>query len=848
MSMSDIICVSHPKRLQIANWLGLGHSKKSLGKVLDWHSDELDVPTFATCTASFEDTQFFSNISIDFHKDYPKSFPSKLRFEASLDGRVWEPLIYEAEIHLSSGQKSRWSFSLTSARYVRLVFLIDKKNQSGKYFSAFGEIQFLILGATQIETSSELDRLWVKENVIDRRPEYGWSTAPRLRQEKEYIQMDLGSINQLCEVRILSKADVDTFFPVSFQFLYSEDDITWHLIFEENGFLADIGCWYRWRFLPINSRYIRLVVTEGARTNEGKYISQIVEIELYATAELYDRSISTSHSSPPASTLRSGVVRLALDGENQEGVALQANDCRIAPATSSSQGIVELAFDGEEKENAVVQASDKRLKPASEDLPGIVRLARDSEKRSGFVVQSSDSRLELATEEQAGLVELAADGESRAGIAVQGNDKRLHYATEKKTGIVALAADGEEEPNKVVQGNDHRLRNAHVESAGIVRLARHGEITPEVAIQSDDSRVQPATTERKGIVELATDREQQEGKVVQGNDSRLKDATEEASGLVKLGPMGTAMEGCVVQSNDPRLKDSRSPLAHSHDYAPTKHDFNSHEGTINIETNQGKKCKGATAPSSDHAPIIGNNKGEGSGIVGCGEIEGVVGVGGNSGVSAFGVKDGCGLLGVSHHNTAGMFLSRNFYSIIAGGELQERDIKASRLALLSKGISNFEDSIYSSVDPGCIASYFSVGDKEHIKPGDLVAINEKGKEVYRPTDYGDLHVLGVAVSQAAIVLNPPGELLPKSNDTDRTPFTLLPVPGKVLIAVGGIVEVQVNADIRPIHAGNLLVSSMEAGTAEVLDPQNYRPGMVFARSLGFLEKGKGKVKAILSIV
>ena len=191
---------------------------------------------------------FFNAISVGLHKEYPGFFPTKLRFEVSEEGRVWEPLLHEVDYRVEPYDKAFWNFPLISARYLKFVFFADKENKSGKYLAAFGEIQVLISGALSIKSSSELDRLWVKENIIDNRPEYGWSTAPRPRIEKEYIELDLGSVSRICEARMLSKDDTDVFFPNSFQLLYSEDDIGWHLLFEENSFLVEAACWYRWRF------------------------------------------------------------------------------------------------------------------------------------------------------------------------------------------------------------------------------------------------------------------------------------------------------------------------------------------------------------------------------------------------------------------------------------------------------------------------------------------------------------------------------------------------------------------------------------------------------------------------
>ena len=221
-------------------------------------------------------------------------------------------------------------------------------------------------------------------------------------------------------------------------------------------------------------------------------------------------------------------------------------------------------------------------------------------------------------------------------------------------------------------------------------------------------------------------------------------------------------------------------------------------------------------------------------------------MGSHSGVSALGLNGGYGIVAASHNNAAGVFLSENFYSLIAGGSLKDRDIQSSCLAFLAKGISYFEDTVYSCKEAACIASYFATQENEHISPGDLVAIDENGEKVYRPQEYGDLHVIGVAVSKAALVLNPPQELLPNSEAVNEGSFNLLVPTDQVLVAIGGISEVQASAQGRPIKPGDLLVSSQDLGLAECLDLKRHRPGMVFGRSLNVLKQGKAKIKVILT--
>ena len=844
--MNDLKCISHPQKININSWKSQGGQiDKGSGKLNTWKSKEFDTINIVSFTLNFDENQFFNCISIKLNEDNLNNFPSKFRFEFSNDGKTWEPLIQENNFKIGPNKIINWNFSLINANQLKLVMLVDKKTQNGKYFISVGEVQVLISGVVKIRASSELDRLWVKENIIDKRNEYGWSSTPKLQKENEFLEIDLGAINRVTELCILSKDDFDTFFPSSFRILYSDDNIAWHLLLEESDFIAEPSTWYKWRFLPVSARFFQIIILEGARTTEGKYISQIIEIEIYANTDYLEKTPQIISYPPMANVLKPGIVKLAKDGENKEGVVVQGNDKRLLEATTTRLGIVELAADGEVNNSKVVTSSDKRLKYASEELSGIVKLARDGESRAGFVVQSNDIRLKQATEDKVGLVELASDGETKAGVVVQGSDSRLKHATTKTDGIVKLAVDGSEEPNVVIQGNDSRLKKATTVNFGLMCFARHNEETADKSIQSNDPRVRKATTENYGIVTLAKNLEVKEGKVVQSNDKRLTEASSENFGIVRLASLGSGAENRVVQANDPRLSDARKPINHEHDYAPKDHDFNSHKGVLKIKSNLNSTYKGNNVPIDNYASIVGVNQ-SGAGVIGQGGKEGVVGIGLDCGVGAFGKSEGVGVLATSKNNTAGQFISENYYGVVAGGEIKEKEIQSSKLALLTNGLSRFNSEIYSFVNNGCIACYLNIKENEKISDGDLLVINEDGKGVSRSSGYGNSRIIGVAVSNAAIVLNAPEDLLPNSNQKIKGPYVFNKPQDKVLVAVGGIAEVSANAEQRAIKAGDLLVSSLDNGYAEVLNKERYKIGIVFGKSLTSLEKGRGKIKVILS--
>lgn len=839
------IRVSHPHLYKFESFNGPGEAVMEEGRLTDWKSDISESPGLVSCIGVLEEAIAFNQISVGKHSESSGLFPASFRIEISSDGKIWEPIVREAGFRGEGRNYISWNFPLITAKYVKFLF-VNNHSVEGGYQTAFGEFKVMISGIVKVRVSSELDRLWVKENLIDERPEYGWSSAIRPSKEEDFIELDLGSVNRVSEIRMLSRDDENTFFPEGFLISYSDDNISWHNLIEENGFLTEPASWYRWRFLPMNIRYLKITVTEGAKTKEGKFISQIIELELYATADPVERSERTvQHESVPhASVLRSGIVRLGIDGEAVEGVDVQGSDRRLRDATTDSRGIVELASDGEDRPKVVVQGNDRRLKYATEDLPGIIRLARNGEVRAGHVLQSDDDRIKTATAESEGLVELAENGEDRAGVVVQGNDKRLKAATEEAPGIVKLSPPEGTRPNEAVQGSDPRLRDATTESKGILRFARSGEVAAEAAVQGNDPRLKDATTEAKGIVELATDGESRSGVVVQGNDSRLQPATVEKAGVLKLCAPGSNLPEHAVQGNDPRLSDARKPLEHSHDYAPLEHDFSSHTGFIRIEDKTGKAYDGFVAPPLNYAPVTGVNHGEGSGLAGQGDRTGVLGHGRLQGVRGLSEK-GVAVSGQSQDGPGGHFESEAFYAAVVGAGSRAPD----RASLWVRGLSRMNGPVYlnpvsqEETDPfhAGIAAYFPVRSYDVLMKGDVLVAAEEEGLLKRSNQKMDPKVIGVIVETAALVLNPPDGLLP--NEPDRT--GVKKPDGHELVAFTGPVRLRATTEAGRIEPGDLLVTSLQGGCAERLKAENPKSGVVFARSLGRLEKGEGLIPALL---
>ncbi len=582
-----------------------------------------------------------------------------------------------------------------------------------------------------------------------------------------------------------------------------------------------------------------------------------------------------------ATTENRGVVELAENGEEKPGVAVQGNDDRLKDATTDSKGIVELAENGEDRAGVAVQGNDRRLKDATETSPGIMQFAPDGGDGEFTAVQGNDKRLKDATTGSKGIVELAENGEDRAGVAVQGNDHRLKYATTESKGIVEFAENGEDRPGVAVQGNDDRLRDATTENKGIVELAQNGEAKPGVAVQGDDRRLREATETSTGIVKLATDGGQEEntvvqgndrrlkeastmskgivelaedgedipGVVVQGNDNRLKDADFDRAGIVRIARNGESREGAVVLSNDERLYDRREPLPHEHDYAPLKHDFNSHEGTLAISEPKSEPFKGITPPSDGSSVIYGKNTSSESNAIG---VTGVSGTQGDRGQLAYGVlghgthvgvrgqapgemSSGAGVVGVSRFGAGGIFTSEHGFSLVAdgfGATLRKADsniqLAGDKKALLVEGESLFNGQIKIAGDdkkdslPGGIVEMFEVDEDEYISPGDILIVHEQGKCLLSKSKKSySRSVIGVVSGNPKVIL-----------DNSGKEEKLYP------IALSGTALCKVDARNNPINPGDLIVSSETAGCGMCGKIDSFdKIGTVIGKALDRLDDG-----------
>ncbi len=835
MIKDTLIRVSHPYSLPIRSVKTTGRFELKNDEFISFF-EEKDQAGLSSIIFEFNETIYFNGIELLPGTDGLDYFPDSFRFELSHDGKYWEPILQESAFRKSFKTSAKWLFSLTSARYVKFVSKIARKANNGKNRISFGNLKILVTGISSIQASSELDRLWVKENLIDTRPDYGWSSKKKEEPEDEYLIFDLGTVNRVEEIRMLTKNDAVTNFPERFIAYYSEDDLTWHQLHEENSFLSEPGTWYKWRFSPVNLRFLKLVFLQEKIQNKKEYITEVIEVELYSSPDKKDYGGPAREPLPYASVLRSGIIRLAVDGEVKEGVVVQSNDRRLRDATTEYRGIVELASDGEEKAGVVVQGNDKRLKIATEITHGLVRLARSGEARPGLVVQSDDERLRTASTEHLGIVELALDGETRPGVVVQGNDARLKVATKKSVGLVQLAESGETAHDKVVTGDDPRLKDATTTSKGIVKLAMNGGEDAETVVQGNDKRLRKANTEQYGIVQLAHSGENKEGVVVQGNDKRLQSADFEKQGIVLLSKLGENVPGRVVLADDPRLSDSRDPRPHTHNYAEKEHDFNSHKGLLRITGETSSFAKAMVPPPENDSIIYGKNTAEGSAVVGVSGGQGVFGFSEKIGI--LGLSKGkdqnqnAGVLGVGASSPGGQFVSQSGYAVFANGKgISEKEWFGSGKAIHALGDSLFDGNIRLSKDgqEECVARFYRLDGKDVVTPGDLLVASDESFVVSRSKHPYSTNIIGVCVGSSSLIFGKEYKGLEY-----------------VLVAFMGIAKIHVDATQGGIVPGDLLVSGLSSGHAIKADPNRIKPGMLVAKALEPCKRDKAAILCLLS--
>ena len=177
--MSDkSVRISHPSEVFIQNISSKGQYELTNGALFHF-IEESPTSSIAIITFQFKELSSFNCIQFDSMDKENEFMPNTFRFEISDDGKIWEPIIKEYEYSRVSKKQCKWNFSMINSAYLKMVIRLNRRNKDGFYKTAFSNFKVMIAGIEKIISSSENDRFWVKENIIDERPDYGWSSKEK---------------------------------------------------------------------------------------------------------------------------------------------------------------------------------------------------------------------------------------------------------------------------------------------------------------------------------------------------------------------------------------------------------------------------------------------------------------------------------------------------------------------------------------------------------------------------------------------------------------------------------------------------------------------------------------------
>jgi len=151
---------------------------------------------------------------------------------------------------------------------------------------------------------------------------------------------------------------------------------------------------------------------------------------------------------------------------------------------------------------------------------------------------------------------------------------------------------------------------------------------------------------------------------------------------------------------------------------------------------------------------------------------------------------------------------------------------------------------------GYVADRFYSRAKKHFEQGDVLVLHTKPTAIYYgienriplvevtlATKFGDTRVCG-------IVDEP---VLAADRASDLDPKTLGKGTVGLMVTLGAYAYCKVDADIAPIHAGDLLTTSDTPGHAQRYDPAlSSATGCIIGKALASLESGRGKIPILIS--
>ncbi len=153
-----------------------------------------------------------------------------------------------------------------------------------------------------------------KDKAVDSDPSTVWSTPGRPTMREEQITLDLGAVMDVGGLRMLSRADNGTYFPVSFEIqLSNEPDANFHSVASVSGLSSANGQLHSFDITPVSSgRYLRIRVTESNMHPTGSYYVQIAEIEIDQAVPIPTDGVQLTWTAPGDSRMEGTAVEYDL--------------------------------------------------------------------------------------------------------------------------------------------------------------------------------------------------------------------------------------------------------------------------------------------------------------------------------------------------------------------------------------------------------------------------------------------------------------------------------------------------------------------------------------------------------
>ncbi|MCP4600193.1 MAG: hypothetical protein GY847_06600 [Proteobacteria bacterium] len=128
--------------------------------------------------------------------------------------------------------------------------------------------------------SSQQSPEFVAGAIIDGDIETLWSTVARDASQTEWVDIDLGKVEAVTQLRIWPHDSYVDLFPPSFEVQVSADGLNWNTVFSKTDHVAEQGVAVEGTFPVVPVRYVKFLAKELSPNTNGYYYAVVSELEL----------------------------------------------------------------------------------------------------------------------------------------------------------------------------------------------------------------------------------------------------------------------------------------------------------------------------------------------------------------------------------------------------------------------------------------------------------------------------------------------------------------------------------------------------------------------------------------